>query len=176
MLHDPESAFHCAEQGPDGVTVGGDFNLNHLVAITVDGRVVFASLAVDILRDIKGVLVPLGAESLAGPVNFVWVGTRCTVGGVMGEPLHHVCFIVTRQAGVHGRTELNPRPEGPHSGYGGAWAIGVGGGWSILSRSLVVVGVVWLSSSCGEGTRRLPRQWWRVVVTRLVRRVGRHFG
>lgn len=74
-LHGAQSTLHCAEQGPDGFTVGREFNLHELVAITVDGRVVFPAFAVDILGDVKGILVTLGAEAHAGPVDLVGVGT-----------------------------------------------------------------------------------------------------
>jgi len=94
----------------------------------------------------------------------------------VGELLHHICFIITRQARVDGRSELDPRPEGTHGGYGSGWTIGVGCGWSITRRRFVVVRVVRLSSRSGEGAKLLPRQGWWVVITRLVMRVRRHFG
>jgi len=74
-LHNAKSTLHCAEQGPDGFTVGRKFNLHELVAIAVDGRVMFAPFTVDILGDVKGVLMTLGAESHAGPMDLVGVGT-----------------------------------------------------------------------------------------------------
>lgn len=94
----------------------------------------------------------------------------------MGELLHHVGFIITREARVDGRSELDPRPEGTHRGDGSGWTVRVECGRSIVRRRFVVVRVVWLSRRSGEGPRLLPRPGWRVVVTRLVRRVRRHFG
>ena len=94
----------------------------------------------------------------------------------MGELLHHIGFIITREARVDGRSELDPRPEGTHRGYGSGWTVGVGRGRSVIRRSFVVVRVVRLSRRSGEGARLLPRPGWRVVVIRLVMRVRRHFG
>lgn len=50
----------------------------------------------------------------------------------MGKLPHHVGFIVTGKTGVDGRSELDPRPEGPHCGYVGARTMGVGCGWPII--------------------------------------------
>lgn len=45
------------------------------MAVTVNGGIGFAPFAVHILSDVEGVLVTLGAESLAGSVDRVRIGT-----------------------------------------------------------------------------------------------------
>lgn len=66
------------------------------IAVKVDDRVCFACFLHDVLGDVDGALVALGAERFTVPVDFVRVGALGAVRGVAGEGFHDIELVVVR--------------------------------------------------------------------------------
>ena len=105
----------------------------------VDQRVGFATLVVDVLRDVQGSLVAFRAQGSASHVNGKGIDARWAVGCVPLECFHHVGLIVSGQTRVDGRggeADL-PRPEGWEVRHGGV-GYGVTVRWSGWGRVSVL--------------------------------------
>ena len=121
---------------------GGDLDLHGLLAAgAVGARIGFAGLGVDVLGHVDGELVPGGAEGAAGEVHAVGGGAGAAAGGVAGEFLHNVLFVVTGEARDGGRAEVDLARAGAHfGGWGGVDGFVLAGGVFVLGFNVFVLG------------------------------------
>lgn len=94
----------------DHLTVTRDLDLDTgVVFMTINGGEGFAGFAVDVLGDIFGVDVTIGAELATTDVGLIWVGTGVAMASMTGELLHDKDLIVsgkTRGICILGEVDL----------------------------------------------------------------------
>lgn len=98
-----QATLHCLEEFADGGAVGGDLDLDALVAVEVDDGEGLAGFVEDVLRYVLGALEAITAEGAASAVDVVRMGAGGAVRAVSGKGLHHVELVVVGEAGVSGR-------------------------------------------------------------------------
>ena len=118
QLAEAKSALHRLEKFADRVAIGGNLHLHALVGIQVDDRESVAGFVEEVLRNIEGTFVPLGAESLTLQVDLIRPSALGAVRGVLGERTHHIELVVVGKArvGCGNRRETHLTGAARHSG------------------------------------------------------------